>query len=164
VHEEYTTEEQSSVVCFLWAEGLDAMDIHKELLPIYGGKCLLRKAFHNWVEKFSRGCLKVTDDARPSHLVEIATEATVQREEELIQADRSILIDRVATALGWPHSLPYSTMHDSLKLRKVCAQWVPRELKDREKMNRMGLSLQHLLQYAHEGEDMLNRIVTGNES
>jgi hypothetical protein len=28
-------------------------------------------------------------------------------------------------------------------------------------MNRMGLSLQRLLQYADEGEDMLNRIVTG---
>jgi histone-lysine N-methyltransferase SETMAR len=28
----------------------------------------------------------------------------------------------------------------------------------------MGLSLQHLLRYADEGEDMLNRIVTGDES
>jgi hypothetical protein len=28
----------------------------------------------------------------------------------------------------------------------------------------MGLSLQHLLQYANDGEDMLNRIVTGDES
>jgi hypothetical protein len=43
---------------------------------------------------------------------------------------------------------------------------VPRELKEREKneMNRMDLSLQHLLRYADEGEDMLNRIVTGDES
>jgi hypothetical protein len=28
----------------------------------------------------------------------------------------------------------------------------------------MGLCLQHLIQYADEGEDLLNRIVTGNES
>jgi hypothetical protein len=41
---------------------------------------------------------------------------------------------------------------------------VSRELKDRVKMNRMGLSLQHLLRYADEGEYVLNRIVTGNES
>jgi hypothetical protein len=31
-------------------------------------------------------------------------------------------------------------------------------------MNQMGLSLQHLLWYADEGEDILNRIVTGDES
>jgi hypothetical protein len=42
---------------------------------------------------------------------------------------------------------------------------VPRELKDQgEKMNRIGLSLQHVLKYADEGENMLNRIVTGDES
>jgi hypothetical protein len=29
---------------------------------VYGGKCLLRKAVHNWVEKFSQGRSKVADD------------------------------------------------------------------------------------------------------
>jgi hypothetical protein len=41
---------------------------------------------------------------------------------------------------------------------------VPREQKDQEKINRMGLSLQHLLWYAYEGEDMLTRVDTGDES
>jgi hypothetical protein len=49
-----------------------------------------------------------------------------------------------------------------LKFRKMCARWVPRELKDLEEINRMGLSLRHLLRHADEG-DMLNRIVTGDE-
>jgi hypothetical protein len=42
-------------------------DIHKEMFPVYGGKCLSRKAVHNWVEKFSQGRLKVADDAQPGH-------------------------------------------------------------------------------------------------
>jgi hypothetical protein len=41
---------------------------------------------------------------------------------------------------------------------------VPKELKDQEKINPMGLSLQHLLQYADEGEDILNRTITADES
>jgi hypothetical protein len=36
--EDCTTEEQISVVRFLWAEGLK--DIYKEMFPVYGGKCL----------------------------------------------------------------------------------------------------------------------------
>jgi hypothetical protein len=32
------------------------------------------------------------------------------------------------------------------------------------KMKQMGHSLQHLLQYADDGEDMLNMILTGDES
>jgi hypothetical protein len=55
-------------------------------------------------------------------------------------------------------------MRGHLKFQKVCARWVPRELKDGEKINRMDISLQHLLRYTDEREDMLNRIVTGNES
>jgi hypothetical protein len=47
VLEECTIEEQRSVVCFLRVKGL------KEMFPVYGGKSLFRKAFHNWVEKFS---------------------------------------------------------------------------------------------------------------
>jgi hypothetical protein len=61
--EECTTEEQHSVVHILWATGLNAKDINKEMFPAYGGKCLLHKAVHNWVKKFSPGPLKVADDA-----------------------------------------------------------------------------------------------------
>jgi hypothetical protein len=100
VFEECTTEEQRSGVRFLWAQELNAKDIYKEMFPVYGGKCLMRKAVHSWVEKFIQGRSKVVDDARPGRPVEIATEATVQGVEVLIRADKRIVIDSVATARG----------------------------------------------------------------
>jgi hypothetical protein len=118
----------------------------------------------NWVKKFSQGHLKVTGDARSGNPVETVREATVQQVEELISADRRIMTDSIATMLRCSHGLAYSIMHDRLNFLKVCAQWLPRELKDGENINRMGLSLQHLLWDANEGEDMLNRIVTGDKS
>jgi hypothetical protein len=66
VLEEYTSEEQRSVVYFLWAKGLNTKGIHKEIFPVYGGKCLSLKAVHNLVGKFCQGHLKVVDDARGS--------------------------------------------------------------------------------------------------
>jgi hypothetical protein len=54
VLEECTTGEQHSAVRFLWTEGLNAKDIHKERFPVCGGKCLSRKAVYNWVEKGDR--------------------------------------------------------------------------------------------------------------
>jgi hypothetical protein len=38
----------------LWAKGLNANDVHKEIFPVYGGKCLSRKEVRNWVDKFSK--------------------------------------------------------------------------------------------------------------
>jgi hypothetical protein len=75
VLEEYTTEEQRSVVHVLWAKGSNAKDIHKEMVPV-GEKCLSGKTVHNCVEKFSQGRSKVADDARPG--AEVA-ETTVKR-------------------------------------------------------------------------------------
>jgi hypothetical protein len=51
VFEEYTTEDQRSVVLFLRAKGLNAKTIHKEMFPVYGGKCLSRRTVHKWSEK-----------------------------------------------------------------------------------------------------------------
>jgi ABC-type proline/glycine betaine transport system substrate-binding protein len=52
--EECATKEQRSVADFLRAKGLNTKDIHKEMFPVYSGKCLSRKAVHNWIEKFSQ--------------------------------------------------------------------------------------------------------------
>jgi hypothetical protein len=41
MHEEYNTEEQFSLMFFLWAEGLIAKDIHKEICSVYCGKCFV---------------------------------------------------------------------------------------------------------------------------
>jgi hypothetical protein len=73
---ECATKEWRSAVCFLWAKGLDAKDIHKEMYTVYGRKCLALKAVHSYVEKFSQGRLKVADDARSG--AEVA-EVTVKR-------------------------------------------------------------------------------------
>jgi hypothetical protein len=39
---------------FLWVKGLNAKDINKEMFPVYGGKCLSRKAVHKCVVKRDR--------------------------------------------------------------------------------------------------------------
>jgi hypothetical protein len=51
--EVYITEEQRSLVRFLWAKGLNAKDIRKETFPVYGGKCLSCKVVHSWVANIS---------------------------------------------------------------------------------------------------------------
>jgi hypothetical protein len=86
-------------------KSLNVKDIHKEMFCVQGGKCLSYKAVYNRVDKFPQGFSKVADDARPGRPIEIATEATVQRMEELIRADRRLTLDSVATALGCSHSL-----------------------------------------------------------
>jgi hypothetical protein len=119
VLKEYPTEEQNYVLRFLWAKGLNAKDIHKEMFPVYGGKCLPCKAVHNRIAKFSQGRLRLTDDAQPGCPVKNATEVTVQRVDQLSRADRRITMNSVVTALGCSHGLAYSITHYHLKFWKL---------------------------------------------
>jgi hypothetical protein len=98
-------------VLFLFAKGLNAKDIYKEMFPDHGGKCL----------SFNSEILSSADDALPGRPAEIATEETAQGVEQLIRADRRITTDSVTTALGCSHGLAYSMMHDPSKFRNVWA-------------------------------------------
>jgi len=73
-----TTIEQRGVVRLLWAKKLEAKDIHKEMLPMYGEHCLSRQAVHNWVQKFSEGQTSIEDKHRAGRPVEITTLETLQ--------------------------------------------------------------------------------------
>jgi hypothetical protein len=48
----------------LWTKGLNTKDIHKEILPVYGGKCLSHKAVHKWVKKCFADDEEVETEAR----------------------------------------------------------------------------------------------------
>jgi hypothetical protein len=52
VIEEYPTEEQRSVLLFM-GSGIQCKGYSKEIFPVYGGKCFLRKAFHNGSKYFA---------------------------------------------------------------------------------------------------------------
>jgi hypothetical protein len=36
---------------FFVGKRCNAKDIHKEMFPVYGGKCSSHKAVHNWIKK-----------------------------------------------------------------------------------------------------------------
>ena len=142
---------------------MPAKDMYKEMLPMYGEHCLSCQAVHNWVQKFLGGRTCIKDERRVGWLVEIAMLATLQRVED-IRADKRITIDAVAISVVCSHGQAYNMMHERLGFHKVCSRWVPRQLTPQHKSQRMGLSLQHLQRYQDEGDDVLSRIVTGNES
>ena len=72
--------EQRGFVHFLWAKNMEAKDMHKEMLPMYGEHCLSRQAVHNWVQKFSEGRTNIEDEHQSSaRVVPTATKRIFRR-------------------------------------------------------------------------------------
>jgi histone-lysine N-methyltransferase SETMAR len=55
-------------------------------------------------------------------------------------------------------------VHDNLQFLEVCARWVPKELTDERKCMRVDVCCCHLTRYREEGDNFLQRIVTGDET
>ncbi|GFT97817.1 uncharacterized protein TNCV_4587251 [Trichonephila clavipes] len=61
-------------------------------------------------------------------------------------------------------SVVYKIGIEYLNLRKLCSRRVPRPLAAEHKEKRFALLLDFLIRYEEEGDDMLSRIVTGDET
>ena len=82
----------------------------------------------------------------------------------MILKNRRVSIDEVAHSLNVGHGSAYKIVHDMLGFRKVCARWVPRELTEEHKRNRVEICQSLLNRYSDQGEAFLERIVTGDET
>ena len=60
-----TKEEQSSVISFLWAEGVPGAQIHLRMSAQYGDKVLSRRIVYEWIDMFENGRTSVTDASAP---------------------------------------------------------------------------------------------------
>jgi hypothetical protein len=130
------------------------------MFPVYGGKCLSRKAVRSWVEKFSQGLFESCwwcPTRSPSWDCDRSDCVAGGRVGSSWQEDNDRQCSNCTGVLPW-----FSIQHNAWSFE--VSESVPRELKDRGEMNPVGLSLQHLLRYADDGEDMLNRTVSGDES
>jgi hypothetical protein len=65
----------------LWAKVLNAKDIHKEMFPVYGGKCLSRKAVQNWVadvslmtKRLKLKCGSGSDNSQKNSVLRVSTQ------------------------------------------------------------------------------------------
>jgi len=75
-----------------------------------------------------------------------------------------VLLKELEEQSNLSHDTIWDIVHERSGYRKVCSRWVPRQLTEDHKKNRMGASLTHLLHFNDHGEDFLEQIITGDET
>lgn len=159
-----TKEEQRSVIRFLWAEGVSGAEIHRRLSVQYGSSVLPQRSVYEWIEKFRNGRTSVKHDEGAGRPFTATNEETIERSREMILLDRRLTIDEVAHRLQISHGSAYEIIHNRLGFRKVCARWVPKQLTQLHKQTRLDICKKHLDRYGNEGDNFLDRIITGDET
>ncbi|GFU16885.1 histone-lysine N-methyltransferase SETMAR [Trichonephila clavipes] len=153
-----------SVIRFLTAKNVSAAEFHRQISDVYGPNAMSSSKVRKWVRAFKDGRENVHDEpasGRPS----VITDDLVNAVDEKVREDRQFTISTLA--LVFPN-VGRTTLHkvvsEKLKFRKLCARWVPRLLTEEHKLKIMACALDFLDRYHKEGDQFLERIVTGDET
>jgi len=77
-----TVEEQRSVICCLWSEGVKPSEIYRRMKVQYGDSCMSQGRVYEWVERFQNGRQNVSDEHWSGRPVSVATEPVKQQIEQ----------------------------------------------------------------------------------
>ena len=147
-----TKEGQRGVIHFLWSEGVTGAEIHQRLSAQYGDSALPRRSVYEWIEKFQHGRTSMMDEERAGRPSTSITDSNVDDARAMILENRRVTIDELANHFEISHGSAYDIIHNRLGFRKVCARWVPKQLTEEQKNNRVAICQRLLDRYANEGE------------
>ncbi|GFU54688.1 histone-lysine N-methyltransferase SETMAR [Trichonephila clavipes] len=158
-----------SVIRFLTAKNVSAAEIHRaeihrQISDVYGPNAMSSSKVRKWVRAFKGGRENVNDEPR-SGRPSVITDDLVNAVDEKIRKGRLFTISTLA--LEFPN-VGRTTLHkvvsEKLQFCKLCARWVPRLLTEEHKLKRIACALDFLDRYHKEGDQFLERIVTGDET
>ncbi|XP_046402950.1 uncharacterized protein LOC124168728 [Ischnura elegans] len=131
---------------------------------VYAEDCKDRSNISRWCKFFEEGRVNLLESPRAGRPVTASTERNVTAMEQTILVDRRVHLRTLSARFNISYGTVFDIVHDRLNFSKVCDRWVPKNLTDDHKGQRMIASLDHLRRYAAEGQTFLEEIVTGDES
>lgn len=148
---------------FLWKEGVKTADIHKRLTAVCGQEGPAQKTVYNWIAGFASGRESATKNVSTGRPSTSRSPNNIAIVSGLIMADRRITFDELESQTGLGRATLHTIIHDDLDMKKVCAHWVPRDLTQAQKENRVEVC-RRLLQMQNDDPEFLEKLVTGDES
>ncbi|KAJ4446940.1 hypothetical protein ANN_13642 [Periplaneta americana] len=155
--------EVRSVIRFLNARHLKPAEIYRQLKEVYGDTVMNERNVRKWCEIFNNGRTNVHDETRAGRPSLITEDLKTKVNDRILQ-DRRTSFDELHIAFpDISRSLLGEIVSQHLGYHKICARWVPRQLSDQHKTQRMASSLTFLIRYHTDGDAFLDQIVTGDE-
>ncbi|GFX03568.1 uncharacterized protein TNCV_4751531 [Trichonephila clavipes] len=137
--------EVRSVIRFLHAKGQRPVDIHKEIVSVYGN-IMNGQNVTKWCRHFSEGRTDVHDEQRTGR-PSVISDALLERTEQAIRANRCLRLKEMHQVIP---EVSMTTLYEvvtvNLGYRKLCACWDPKMLTEHKK-ERMGFALDFLTRY-----------------
>ncbi|KAG5327327.1 MOS1T transposase, partial [Pseudoatta argentina] len=144
------------VIRYLVWKGKTPVEVYNEVKTAYGDKGMNRTSVFKWCREFKNGRTSVHDDQ---------SDDIVEKIENALRDDRRLTVDELSAMFPQiTRCLLHATITETLGYQKLSARWVPKQLTDQHKLNRVEAGQEFLRRYKLHGDEFLRSIVTGDET
>ncbi len=143
--------------------GVYPKTIHEELTTALGPNAPSYQTVARWAKRFREGREDVDDDPRSGRPISELTDENIELVRQVINNDPHSTYDDIIAETSLSHGTVERIIHDHLKMRKVTSRWVPSQLNDEQKQERVRLCRENLSKFRN-GSWRLCDIITGDET
>lgn len=158
---------QEAVRCLIFYDfkkGMTQKQCIESLKAVYGDDSPSKTTVYHWFAEFRRGRVDVSDAPREGRPRTLIVPATVDAVRKVIEADRNVTYKQIRASLGLSTKTIQTILHEELGVRKVCARWMPQNLRTEQKEARVQWCREMLLKFEGGASSLVNDILTGDES
>ena len=132
---EDTLEEQYAIKFCLKLEK-NATETYGMLQIAFRPSCMNRESVFEWHKRFKEGMESVRDDERFRRSKEDRTLELIGQIKYFKDKDRRVSIEAISTQFDVRVGTVHTIIREELKMRKICAKFVPRVLREDQKERR----------------------------
>ena len=131
---------------YIWARlklGDTPTAIHNQLQMLCGSECPSFSTVTRWFKDFQTGEREgINDRDRPGRPRCTKSEENIIRIRDMINKDKRLTVREMEDSTGIPKSSIHEILQDHLKLKKLCARWVPHIFSPEQKQQRVAMAQQ----------------------
>ena len=116
------------------------------------------------MQEFNNGRTVISNKFLCGRTLSATSDENVETVEKLLEADRRFTCIERAYELDISHGPAYHILTEHLQMRKIVSMWVPYMLAQTEIQQRLNFAHSLLQRYTEEGDEMLQRIVSIDET
>ena len=133
------------------------------LQTAFGAACMNRASVFEWHKRLKKGNETVRDDKRCVRNKDVRTAELTDQIKNFMAKDRRVSIETISAQFDVSVGTVHTIIREELKIRKICAKFVPRVLREDQK-ERWFHDSREMVELINSDPAVLDVLVTCDES
>lgn len=136
----------------------------QRLVCAFGSEAPCKSSVYAWFRDFKLGRVLLEDEKKPGRPKAVTLPENIEAVRSLIEKDRPVTYREIASELGISMTSINKILHKHLKVRKLCARWIPHLLTEEEKRTRVLWCTNMIAKFHGGASKSVFNILTSDES